>query len=110
MDRLVIVQKDAEPARDEPGETKTNSGSEPASEDKPKEPTAALDPTGKSTTVKAKSVFMVWTTVFALVGAQMSWVLRPFIGCPTMPFEWFREKESNFFIAVAQALANLFSF
>jgi len=33
----------------------------------------------------------------------------PLIGCPTMPFEWFRERESNFFIAVAQALANLFS-
>jgi hypothetical protein len=39
----------------------------------------------------------------------MSWVLRPFIGSPTLPFEWFRERESNFFIAVVYALMNMFS-
>ncbi len=54
-------------------------------------------------------MFTVWTVVFALVGAQMSWVLRPLIGCPGVPFEFFRERESNFFISVAQSLANLFS-
>jgi hypothetical protein len=36
-------------------------------------------------------------------------VLRPFIGYPGAPFEWFRERESNFFLAVLKSLANLFS-
>ncbi len=106
LDRLVIVQEDIEISNFEA--SLKNDQSEDA-EGKKIEPTGALDRMGKVTTRKAKSVFRIWTIVFALVGAQMSWVLRPFIGCPTAPFEWFRERESNFFIAVLQALSNLFS-
>jgi hypothetical protein len=54
-------------------------------------------------------VFVCWVAVFGLVGAQMSWVLRPFIGDPSQPFEWFRHRESNFFEAVGRALMGLFS-
>ena len=67
---------------------------------------SALDRFGK-THRKAKSVVRIWMIVFGLVGAQMSWVLRPFIGNPYAPFEWFRERESNFFLAVMQALQHL---
>ena len=45
-------------------------------------------------------VFYCWLAVFCLVGCQMGWVLRPFIGSPELPFEWFRDRESNFFEAV----------
>jgi hypothetical protein len=106
LDRLVIVQEDIELSSCDLG-AKNDQGKE--AEDNKAEPTGALDRMGKVTTRKAKSVFRIWTIVFALVGAQMSWVLRPFIGYPMAPFEWFRERESNFFIAVFQALANLFS-
>lgn len=106
LDRLVIVQQ---PPRNDSGESEATPDNAPSSEDKPAEPTAALDPAGESPTVKAKNVFTVWMVVFALVGAQMSWVLRPLIGCPGLPFELFRERESNFFIAVARSLVNLFS-
>lgn len=54
-----------------------------------------------------KVVFKCWIIVFGLVGAQMSWVLRPFIGNPDQPFTWFREKDSNFFEAVSQTFLNL---
>jgi len=47
-----------------------------------------------------RKVFTVWIIVFGLVGAQMGWVLRPFIGTPGKPFQWFRERHSNFFEAV----------
>ncbi len=56
---------------------------------------------------RAKVVFRIWVVVFALVGAQMSWVLRPFIGDPNLPFAWFRERESNFFMDVAGAVGDL---
>ncbi len=69
---------------------------------------SALDRYGY-THQKAKYVVRIWTIVFGLVGAQMSWVLRPFIGTPNLPFEWFRERESNFFLAVLNALQALFS-
>jgi hypothetical protein len=53
-------------------------------------------------------VFRCWVVLFALVGAQMGWVLRPFIGDPARPFTWFRGRESNFFEAVWSAFRDLF--
>ena len=102
LDRLVLVQKKTESSEPQKDQAEKAEGTGAG-------PKGALDRAGKETTEKARNVFRVWTTVFALVGAQMSWVLRPFIGDPTMPFEWFRERESNFFIAVVRALADLFS-
>jgi hypothetical protein len=56
-----------------------------------------------------RTVFQIWVVVFALVGAQMGWVLRPFIGNPAVQFTWFRVRESNFFEAVLRALQHVFS-
>ncbi len=39
-------------------------------------------PEGQSLGRHTRSVFTCWMIVFALVGAQMGWVLRPFIGAP----------------------------
>ena len=54
-----------------------------------------------------KAVFRCWVIVFGLVGAQMGWVLRPFIGDPNRPFQWFRERDSNFFESVWYALVDV---
>jgi hypothetical protein len=56
-----------------------------------------------------KVVFRCWIVLFGLVGSQMGWALRPFIGNPDRPFTWFRPRESNFFEAVYHAALNLFS-
>jgi hypothetical protein len=55
------------------------------------------------------TVFRCWVVLFGLVGAQMAWVLRPFIGAPNVPFAWFRPRQSNFFEAVFHAIGRLFS-
>jgi hypothetical protein len=73
------------------------------------DPSGALDQIGEYTNRKAKSVFRIWILVYALVGAQMSWVLRPFIGNPNIPFEWFRERQSNFFEAILRTIGSFFS-
>jgi hypothetical protein len=57
---------------------------------------------------RSRTVFHVWIVVYGVVGAQMGWILRPFIGAPGKPFEWFRERDSNFLLAFLQALKNLF--
>jgi hypothetical protein len=57
---------------------------------------------------QVKVVFNCWVVIFGLVGAQMGWVLRPFIGAPGSPFTWFRARESNFFEAVFTTLAGMF--
>jgi hypothetical protein len=56
---------------------------------------------------RVMTVFAVWAVVFGLVGAQMSWVLRPFVGNPDQPFTWFRPREASFFEAVLNALRGL---
>ncbi|MAT15472.1 MAG: hypothetical protein CMJ46_09410 [Planctomyces sp.] len=57
---------------------------------------------------EVKTVFRCWIVVFGLVGAQMSWVLRPFIGDPNTEFAWFRPRSSNFFEAVVNTFLSLF--
>jgi hypothetical protein len=75
----------------------------------PAEPSGALSRvTGSVLGANVKAVFFCWVVVFGLVGAQMSWILRPFIGNPEQPFEWFRTRDSNFFHAVGRALLDLF--
>jgi hypothetical protein len=55
-----------------------------------------------------RMVFRIWLVVFALVGAQMGWVLRPFIGAPGKEFTWLRPVESNFFEAMGNVVVNFF--
>jgi hypothetical protein len=74
------------------------------------EPAGPLEPVrNRPVPDQVKTVFQLWVVVFGLVGAQMGWVLRPFIGNPKLPFTWFRPRESNFFEAVLQAISHLFS-
>ena len=56
-----------------------------------------------------RTIFRIRMIVFALVGAQTGWVLRPFVGNPNLPFTWFRGRESNFFQAVFHTISSLFS-
>lgn len=53
------------------------------------------------------AVFYAWMIVFGLVGGQMGWVLRPFVGSPGMPFTWFRPREASFIEGVAKAIRAL---
>ena len=55
----------------------------------------------------ARRVFQVWVLLYALVGAQMGWVLRPFVGAPSLKFQLFRPREGNIFLAVLRTLAKL---
>jgi hypothetical protein len=55
-----------------------------------------------------RRIFTVWILMYAVVGAQMSWILRPFIGSPHLEFEWFRVRESNFFESLLRSIGNLF--
>jgi hypothetical protein len=64
---------------------------------------------GQAVARNVKSVFRIWILVFGLVGAQMGWMLRPFIGDPAKPVSFFRQRESNFFEAVFDQLGEVMS-
>jgi hypothetical protein len=60
------------------------------------------------TSPKVTLIFRIWVVVFGLVGAQLSWVMRPFIGGVSGDrFAWFSERESSFFEAVWKAFLQL---
>ncbi|RKZ31151.1 actin-binding WH2 domain-containing protein [bacterium] len=42
-------------------------------------------------------VFKVWIIIFAFVGTQLAWNLRPFLGNRDMEFQLFRKQEGNFY-------------
>ncbi len=50
----------------------------------------------------------LWCVMYAAVGAQMGWLLRPFLGAPGHAFAWLRERDSSFFEAVLRTLGDLF--
>lgn len=73
----------------------------------PAEPGALERVTEHLLGTRVKTVFVCWIVMFGLVGAQMSWILRPFIGDPGREFTWFRHRGSNFFQAVWHVFWNL---
>ncbi len=58
---------------------------------------------------QARRVLRTWCLVYGVVGAQMGWLLRPFLGSPDLPFTLFRPREDNFFLGVMRALRQLFA-
>ncbi len=72
-------------------------------------PTALDSVAGRAAGRQVRLVFWCWVLIFALVGSQMGWVLRPFIGAPDMEFTWFRPRGSSFFEGVGKALPIVFS-
>jgi hypothetical protein len=53
-------------------------------------------------------IFKIWVVILAFVSSQLAWSLRPFVGSRELPFELFRARESNFYVAVMQSAANIF--
>ena len=46
-----------------------------------------------------------WIFIYVFVGIQMAWVLRPFVGDPLRPVQFFREDSwSNAYEVVAQMI------
>ncbi len=85
------------------------SGSEAQSAMDAAPPMRSRETSGDSAAIRTKRLLGTWCILFGVVGCQMGWILRPFIGDPRLPFEVFRERSSNFFSAVIDSLAALLS-
>jgi hypothetical protein len=57
-----------------------------------------------------KFVLIAWMFVYAFVGSQMAWTIRPFIGAPGSPFELFRQLGGNFYANVLQSIGEVLGF
>jgi hypothetical protein len=58
----------------------------------------------------ALRVLFAWLAGNLFLGSQLSWILRPFIGSPTLPVEFLRANalHGNFYEAVGHALRQIF--
>jgi len=54
-----------------------------------------------------KKIIQSWLLLYAFVGSQLGWTLRPFFGTPDSVFQLFREREGNFYLSVMQSLGYL---
>lgn len=50
-----------------------------------------------------RRILSFWVVLFAFVGSQLGWTLRPFFGSPGMKFEVVREVGGNFYADVAKS-------
>jgi hypothetical protein len=66
-------------------------------------------PLPRDAAAQARTVLRIWCVVYGVVGAQMGWLLRPFLGSPELPFAVFRPREDNVFVGVLRALRALFA-
>jgi len=66
---------------------------------------------GGSRTV-ARRVLLAWLAGNLFLGSQLSWILRPFIGSPTLPVEFFRRAalHGNFYENVFHSLMQILQF
>lgn len=108
LHRLSAIQSE------EPREVRVAPVEESPSTDEPPlvwtPPPAASRPPVALVGPRVKTIFYIWVVVFALVGAQMSWVLRPFVGDPKQPFVVFRHREtSHVFHGIWRAVVALFN-
>jgi hypothetical protein len=59
---------------------------------------------------KHRWMLRAWLVIYVFVGIQMGWVLRPFIGDPAAPVQFFREGSwSNAYEVVIQMIWNVMS-
>jgi hypothetical protein len=55
-------------------------------------------------------VLKFWLLLYAFVGSQLGWTLRPFFGTPHTVFVMFREREGNFYLSVIKSLGHILGF
>ncbi len=56
---------------------------------------------------KALTIMRAWAVLFAFVGIQLAWSLRPFLGDRNEPFQVFGRYQGNFYAAVIYAVNKL---
>jgi len=107
---LLTMLARLEAAQAQPDEVAPIEKDAPKSEDAADQtsPSTPPKPTAPRKDMAAQRTFQVWLVIYALVGAQMGWILRPFIGAPNLPFEWFRDREANIFVDVLRTIGELF--
>ena len=55
-------------------------------------------------------MFGLWLAGYGLVGSQMAWTLRPYVGYPGSPFELIRQFGGNFYTDILSSVGEILGF
>jgi len=55
-------------------------------------------------------VLRLWMLLYAFVGSQLAWTMRPFFGAPSIPFELFRQLGGNFYANIFASIGEILGF
>ncbi len=56
------------------------------------------------------NILRFWLGLYAFVGSQLGWILRPFFGSPGKPFQVFRDKDGNFYLDIIHSISQILGF
>ncbi|WP_017651479.1 hypothetical protein [Fortiea contorta] len=56
------------------------------------------------------TILRSWLFLYAFVGMQLGWFLRPFFGAPNSKFELFRAVTGNFYLDIVTAISEILGF
>jgi hypothetical protein len=70
----------------------------------------AVSASGQGPAGAREAVVQFWILVYAFVGSQMAWTLRPFVGAPSMQFELFRQPGGNFYANIFASIGEFLGF
>jgi hypothetical protein len=65
---------------------------------------------GKEGARARRNVVRLWILIYAFVGSQMAWTLRPFVGAPGLEFELFRQLGGNFYANIFASIGEILGF
>lgn len=65
---------------------------------------------GKEGASARRNVMRLWILIYAFVGSQMAWTMRPFFGAPGLPFELFRQLGGNFYANIFASMGEILGF
>ncbi|MEM7112701.1 MAG: actin-binding WH2 domain-containing protein [Chloroflexota bacterium] len=66
--------------------------------------------TGREGEEGRRWVVRLWMFLYAFVGSQMAWTIRPFIGAPSIEFELFRQLGGNFYTNIFVSIGEILGF
>ena len=55
-------------------------------------------------------VLRLWMFLYAFVGSQLAWTIRPFFGAPELEFELFRQLGGNFYTNIFASIGEILGF
>ncbi len=64
-------------------------------------------PSEKADEAVLQRILMLWIVLYAFVGSQLAWTMRPFFGSPGKPLEIVRELGGNFYTDILKAISEI---